>query len=48
MMDITCFCIIAAILGILAFIVMVVMMVYTIIMKERMDDICRKLDDDSL
>ncbi len=47
-MDIRCFCIIATILGILAFIVMVVMMVYTIIMKERIDDICRKLDDDSL
>ena len=48
MMDISCFYIIATILNILAFIVMVVMMVYTIIMKERMDDICRKLDDDSL
>lgn len=47
-MDVTCFFIIAIILGVLVFIALIVMMVYTIIMKERIDDICRKLDDDCL
>lgn len=47
-MDIICLYIIAIILGVLIFIALIVMMVYTIIMKERIDDICRKLDNDSL
>lgn len=47
-MDVTCFFIIAIILDVLVFIALIVMMVYTIIMKERIDDICRKLDDDCL
>lgn len=47
-MDVRCFCVIAIILGVLFFIALVIMMVYTIIMKERIDDICRKLDDDCL
>ena len=47
-MDVKCFLIIAIILGILIFITLVVVMIYSIIIKERIDDIYRKIDDDCL
>lgn len=47
-MDVKCFLIIAIILGVLILIVLAVMMIYPIIIKERIDDIYRKIDDDGL
>lgn len=47
-MDVKCFLIIAIILGVLILIVLAVMMIYSIIIKERIDDIYRKIDDDCL
>ncbi len=47
-MDVKCFLIIAIILGVLILIVLAVMMIYSIIIKERIDDIYRKIDDDGL
>lgn len=47
-MDVKCFLIIAIILGVLILIALVVVMLYSIIVKERIDDIYRKFDDDSL
>ena len=47
-MDEKCFLIIAIILGVLILIVLAVMMIYSIIIKERIDDIYRKIDDDCL
>lgn len=48
MMDVKCFLIIAIILGVLILIVLAVMMIYAIIIKVRIDDIYRKIDDDRL
>lgn len=47
-MDEKYFLIIAIILGVLILIVLAVMMIYSIIIKERIDDIYRKIDDDCL
>lgn len=47
-MDVKCFLIIAIILGVLILIALVVVMLYSIIVKERIDDIYRKIDDDCL
>lgn len=47
-MDVKCFLIIAIILGVLILIVLAVMMIYSIIIKGRIDDIYRKIDDDGL
>lgn len=47
-MDVKCFLIIAIILGVLILIALVVVMIYSIIVKERIDDIYRKFDDDCL
>lgn len=47
-MDVKCFLIIAIILGVLILIALVVVMLYSIIVKERIDDIYRKFDDDCL
>ena len=47
-MDVKCFLIIAIILGVLILIGLAVMMIYSIIIKERIDDIYRKIDDDGL
>lgn len=47
-MDVKCFLIIAIILGVFILIALVVTMIYSIIVKERIDDIYRKFDDDSL
>lgn len=47
-MDVKCFLIIAIILGVLILIALVVTMIYSIIVKERIDDIYRKFDDDCL
>ena len=48
MIDVKCFLIIAIILGVLILITLVVLMIYSIIIKERIDDIYRKFDDDRL